>query len=131
MLSQVIDVCLLVLCIKFHYYLLVHVYIYICIYLYSCGGFERVRSSFIPYPINPSLYPLPIYIHICIYIHIYIHIYIYIHALMNVYLHTAAVAVRELGLPSSRTVILATAHPAKFEEVCVYMSVLIHIYMYI
>mmetsp|Transcript_13298 Transcript_13298/g.12894 ORF Transcript_13298/g.12894 Transcript_13298/m.12894 type:complete len:514 (+) Transcript_13298:74-1615(+) len=29
---------------------------------------------------------------------------------------TAAVAVRELGLPSSRTIILATAHPAKFEE---------------
>lgn len=29
---------------------------------------------------------------------------------------TAVVAVRELGLQSSRTVILATAHPAKFEE---------------
>lgn len=29
---------------------------------------------------------------------------------------TAVVAVRELGLQSSRTIILATAHPAKFEE---------------
>jgi threonine synthase len=29
---------------------------------------------------------------------------------------TAVVAVRELGLKASRTVILATAHPAKFEE---------------
>ena len=29
---------------------------------------------------------------------------------------TAVVAVRELGLSASRTVILATAHPAKFEE---------------
>ena len=29
---------------------------------------------------------------------------------------TAVVAVRELGLSASRTIILATAHPAKFEE---------------
>ena len=38
------------------------------------------------------------------------------HYLVCPHTATAVVAVRELGLPSSRTVILATAHPAKFEE---------------
>ena len=38
------------------------------------------------------------------------------HYLVCPHTATAVVAVRELGLQASRTIILATAHPAKFEE---------------